>query len=246
MTLTVRCASLIAVMVTLLGLGHVALAGDDTQPARILVTGEGSAEVAPDLAVIVLSVSRDAPTAREALTANSTAMNKVLEAMSKLGIAERDLQTSSFDIQPRYIYPQPTSGADQAPRLVGYTVRNSLTVRVRDIARVGEVLDTSVTLGVNEGGSIRFANDDPSAAIAQARVKAVESAMARARTLAEAAGVKIGRVLEISEQGYSPGPMPMAKMEMDMAMDSRPGAVPIAAGENSYKVMVNLTVTIAQ
>jgi len=231
-------------MVTLLGLGHVARAGDDTPPARILVTGEGSAEAAPDLAVIVLSVSRDAPTAREALTANSTAMNKVLEAMSKLGIAKRDLQTSSFDIQPRYTYPHSTSGADQAPRLVGHTVRNSLTVRVRDIARVGEVLDTSVTLGVNEGGSIQFTNDDPSAAIAQARIKAVENAMARARTLAEAAGVKIGRVLEISEQGYSPGPMPMAKMEM--AMDSRVGAAPIAAGENSYKVMVNLSVAIAQ
>jgi uncharacterized protein len=243
-TLTVRGAALVASLVCLLGLEHMAFAGDHTPPARILVTGEGSTTMAPDMASVMLSVSRDASTAREALTANSAAMTKVLDAMAKLGIAKRDLQTSSFDIQPRYTYPQPATGADQAPRLVGYTVRNSLTVRVRDIARVGEVVDTAVTLGVNEGGSIQFTNDDPAAAIAQARAKAVEDAMARARTLAEAAGVKIGRVLEISEQGYAPGPMPMAKMEM--AMDSRAGAAPIAAGESSYKVMVNLAVAIAQ
>ncbi len=243
-TLTVRRAALFTIMLYLLGMGQVTSASDDNPAPRILVTGEGSAEIAPDMAVLVLSVSRDAPTAREALTANSAAMNKVLEAMTKLGIAKRDLQTANFDIQPRYTYPQPVNGADQSPRLVGYTARNSLTVRVRDITKVGEVLDTSVTLGVNEGGSIQFTNDDPSAAIAQARIKAVENALAKARTLAEAAGVKTGRVLEISEQNFTPRPLSMAKMEV--AMDRAGGVVPIAAGENSYQVMVNVTLSIEQ
>jgi uncharacterized protein len=241
--LKLRGATLIAFVMCLMGAGHVAVAADDTPP-RILVTGEGSADVAPDMAVLVLSVSSDAPTARDALTANSAAMNKVLEGMTKLGIAKRDLQTSSFDIQPRYSYPQPAGGTNQAPRLVGYTVRNSLTVRVRDIAKVGEVLDTSVTLGVNEGGSIQFTNDDPTAIITQARVKAVANAMAKAHTLAEAAGVKIGKVLEISEQNFSPAPIPMAKV--GMAMDRMSEAVPIAAGESSYKVTVNVTLSIEQ
>ncbi len=235
-----------ALVACLSGAGQAAIASEDTPVPRILVTGEGSVDVAPDMAVLVLSVMREAPTAREALTANSAAMSKVLDAMAGLGIAKRDLQTANFDIQPRYTYPQPGNDANSAPRLVGYTVRNSLTVRVRDIARVGEVLDTSVTLGVNEGGSIQFTNDDPSAAVTQARVKAVENALARARTLADAAGVKIGKVLEISEQDYNPRPMAMAKMEM-VAMDRGPVRHHLsAAGENSYKVTVNVSLALVQ
>ena len=246
-SLTVRGAGLWALLVYLLacvpGMGQMALANGDHAP-RIVVTGEGSVSIAPDLAILNLSVMREATTAREALSANNAAMGKVLDAMAKLGIAKRDLQTSSFDIQPRYSYPQQQgAGADQSPKLVGYVVRTSLSVRVRDISRVGEVLDTSVTLGVNEGGSILFTNDDPSAAIAQARVKAVQDAQSKARTLADAAGVKLGKVLEISEQSDTPRPIAMAKMEV--AMD-RAGAAPIAAGENNYSVSVNLSLGIEQ
>lgn len=223
--------------------GEAAAASDEPVP-RITVTGEGNVDIPPDMAVLVVSVNREAPTAREALTANSAAMSKVLEAMTALGIEKRDLQTANFDIQPRYTYPTRPDGSAEAPRLVGYIVRNSLSVRVRDISRVGEVLDTSVTLGVNEGGSILFTNDDPSAAITQARVKAMQEALAKARTLADAAGVKLGNVLDISEQNFSPRPMPMmAKMEM--AMDSA-GAVPIAAGESTYSVTVNVSLAIIQ
>jgi uncharacterized protein YggE len=243
-TLSVRYAVLSALLVSLTGITPLAFAGDDPAP-RIVVTGEGHTEIAPDIALLNLSVMREATTAREALTANTAAMQKVLDAMQKLGIAKRDLQTSNFDIQPRYSYPQnPAAGGHTQPQLVGYTVRNALAVRVRDISKVGEVLDTSVTLGVNEGGSITFTNDDPSAAIAQARVKAVQDAMARANTLAEAANVKLGQVLEISEQNFAPQPMPVARMKMELA--SADAAVPIAAGENSYSVTVNMSLAIAQ
>lgn len=231
-------------MLPLFFAGQLAHAGDEPVP-RITVTGEGSVDIAPDMAVLVLSVNREATTAREALTANSAAMSKVLAAMTALGIEKRDLQTANFDIQPRYTYPnRQGNGAAEAPKLVGYIVRNSLSVRVRDISRVGEVLDTSVTLGVNEGGSILFTNDDPSAAITQARVKAMETALSKARTLADAAGVSLGNVLEISEQNYSPRAQPMMARGM-MAMDSAE-SVPIAAGENSYKVTVNVSLSIAQ
>ncbi len=244
--LTVRRAALSVFAACLLCMGQLGQASDTPAP-RVVVTGEGRADVAPDMAVLVLSVMREAPTARAALTANSAAMSKVLAAMGGLGIAKRDLQTANFDIQPRYTYPsRQVAGSDEAPKLVGYTVRNALTIRVRDIAKVGEVVDTSVTLGVNEGGSISFSNDDPSAAITQARVKAVADAMAKARTLAEAAGVRTGNVLEISEQSYTPRPLAMAKMEM-VAMDAMAGsAPPIAAGENTYSVTVNLTLALEQ
>jgi uncharacterized protein len=233
-----------ALLVALGAFGQFAHAADESQP-RITVTGEGSVDIAPDMAVLLLSVSREAPTAREALTANSAAMSKVLEAMTGLGIDKRDLQTASFDIQPRYTYPNRQSGGPaEPPTLVGYTVRNALSVRVRDISKVGEVLDTSVTLGVNEGGSIQFTNDDPSAAITKARGAAVKAAMAKARTLADAAGVELGDILEISEQNFSSRPAPMMAKGL-MAMDSAE-SVPVAAGENSYSVTVNLSLAIAQ
>lgn len=238
----VKRAVFFTLMACLLGVGQVAVANDEPAP-RILVSGEGSVDIAPDMAVLTLSVMREAPTARAALTANSAAMAKVLDAMTALGIDKRDLQTANFSIQPRYTHPPRQGvGAGEARKLVGYTVRNGLTVRVRDISRVGEVLDTSVTLGVNEGGSILFTNDDPSPAITRARIKAMEDALAKGRTLARAAGVKTGKVLEISEQSHSPRPVAMARM----AMDSMAKSVPIAAGENTYKVTVNVSLAIAQ
>jgi len=123
-------------------------------------------------------------------------------------------------------------------------VRNSLSVRVRDISNVGAVLDKSVTLGVNEGGDIRFSNANPSAVIEQARIKAVKQAVAKANTLATAAGVKTGKLLEISEQSFNPRPMSMASAGRSLARTAE--AVPVAAGENTYKVMVNVTFAIDQ
>jgi uncharacterized protein YggE len=220
-------------------------AGDGGQAPRILVTGEGSVELAPDMAILTLSVVREADTATAALEANSSAMNEVLAAMETEGIAARDLQTSGFSVQPRYVYPPRTStGEPEPPRIVGYTVRNSLSVRIRDITRVGIILDKSISLGVNEGGNLVFGNDDPSAALAQARVMAVKDALAKAATLAEAAGVRAGGILEISEQSFNPRPQPMARAEMAMMRSA--DSVPVATGENSYKVTVNVTFAIEQ
>jgi hypothetical protein len=219
---------------------------DENEPvSRILVTGEGHAELAPDMAILTLTVTREAETARDALDANSDAMAEVLTAMKAAGIRENDLQTSGFSIQPRYFHPPvKPSGQREAPQIVGYTVRNSLTVRVRDISSVGTILDKSVSLGVNEGGNIRFTNEDPSGAITQARTRAVNNAMAKAKTLADAAGVKTGRILEISEHSSNPRPMYMAQADMSLARSG--GAVPVATGENSYEVMDNISIEINQ
>ncbi len=206
---------------------------------------EGVVVVWGVVAVLTLTVTREAKTARAALDANSEAMGQVLEAMQAQGIEARDLQTSNFSIQPRYSYPPRQAGAPtEPPSIEGYTVRNSLTVRVRDIEKVGAILDQSVTLGVNEGGSIVFTNDDPSEAIDKARAQAVRDATARARTLAEAASVKLGKILEIAEQTGRPQPMPVARAEMAMA--SAADAVPVAVGENRYTVAVSMSFAIEQ
>jgi uncharacterized protein YggE len=240
-----RIALLTALALSALASASAALGADEPSP-RILVNGQGSAEIAPDMAVLQLSVTREADTAREALDANSAAMAQVIKALRAEGVAERDLQTNNFSIQPKYLYPpQEPQGERQPPRIVGYTVRNGLAVRVRDLGKLGAVMDQAVTLGVNEGGNILFSNDDPSAAIEQARSAAVQDAMARAKTLAAAAGVKLGRVLEISEQSFMPAPAPMMRAEMMMAAPAA-DAVPVAAGESSYQVTVSLSYAIEQ
>jgi len=212
---------------------------------RILVNGQGTASVAPDMAILSLTVTREGKTAKEALKAGSSAMADVLSAMKKAGIDDQDLQTSSFSIQPRYTQPSTSSSfAKDVPQIAGYTVRNALTVKVRDIAEVGSILDKSVSLGVNEGGNIQFTNDNPAATIEQARIQAMRDAASKAQTLAETAGVKIGQILEISEQSYYPSPAPMARMNSAKGFAAE--AVPVAAGENSYSVSVNVSYAIDQ
>ncbi len=236
---------LLAVTVLVLISGTVACAAENGPYPRILVTGQGRVDVAPDMAVLTLTVTREAETARAALSANSSAMSDVLAAMTAEGIEARDLQTSNLSIQPKYVYPSSNSAnKNEPPKIVGYTVRNSLTVRVRDINSVGVILDKSVTLGVNEGGNFILTNADPSAAITQARSNAVKDAIAKAGTLAEAAGVKTGDLLEISERSSNPQPVTMARMEM--ARTRSVGTVPMAAGENTYKVTVNVSFAIDQ
>jgi uncharacterized protein len=205
----------------------------------IVVSGEADSAIRPDMAILSLGVTKLEKTAREALDGNNAAMAAVLKALKEEGIADKDLQTSGFSIQPQYSYPE--NDGQRAPELTGYQVTNTVTVRLRDLAKLGALLDKTVTLGVNQGGDIRFTNDKPEKAIEDARKAAVKAAVAKARTLASAAGVKLGRVLEISENASAPEPQPMLRMQMKAAEDS---SVPIAAGENSYSVSVNMTFAI--
>lgn len=212
-------------------------AAADQPPPRIVVTGEGESTIAPDMALLSLSVMREAATAREALTANNDAMAAVISALQALGVAERDLQTAGVQISPRYDFTPKPDGTQEG-RLVAHQVTNTLSVRVRDLAKTGEILDKTVSLGVNQGGGVTFTNDDPSKVMTEARKKAVADAIARATTLTEAAGVKLGRVLEISETSPVQPPIPMLqKFAARAAADS----VPIQAGENAYRVQVNVT-----
>jgi uncharacterized protein YggE len=214
----------------------VAAAETPVQP-RIVVSGEGEATVAPDMALLSLSVMREAKTAREALDANNAAMADVIEAIKLFGVADRDLQTANLQIMPRYNYTNKPDGTQEA-ELLAYQVTNTLSVRVRDLAKTGEIIDKAVSLGVNQGGNITFTSDDPSATITEARKRAVEEATAKANTLAEAAGVSLGRIMEITDQTYAAQPMSIEAKAFDRALAS---AVPIQAGENAYRVQVTMT-----
>jgi uncharacterized protein YggE len=223
-----------------LALPGVALAAGRGPAPHIAVTGEGEMAVKPDLAILRLTVMREAPSAGEALTADNKAMGDVIAALKADGIADRDLQTANLSISPRYSNASPHT-PDQPAKIVAYQVANTLTVRVRDIDKVGEVIDKAVKLGVNEDGAIDFANEDPSAATTEARKRAVADAVKKAQTLATAAGVRIGKVLSISEQSYAPRPMPMRAKSFAAAE-----AVPVAPGENNYRVTVSMTFELKQ
>ncbi|NEH59867.1 DUF541 domain-containing protein [Rhizobium leguminosarum] len=236
-------------MTALLALPLAASAPAFAQEAKprepvISVTGDGESSVAPDMAIVNLAVVKQAKTAREALDENNKAMNDVLAALKSGGIAERDLQTSGFSIQPQYNYPQPVDGQQQQPQLIGYQTINSVTVRLRDLAKLGAVIDQSVTLGINQGGEIQFTNDKPDAAIEEARKAAVADAVKRAKTLSEAAGVKLGRILEINEN--VPRAMPQPVYRATMMKEASDAAVPVQGGENNYNVSVTVTFAIEQ
>lgn len=221
-----------------------AFAEDMNETPRIVVTGEGEQAVKPDMALLTLAVTREADTARAALDDNNKAMDDVIAAMKEAGIEDRDLQTSGLSINPRYVYPSDKND-EQTPRIVGYEVTNTLSVRVRELEKVGAVLDRSVTLGVNQGGNIVLTNDDPSEALRAARKDAVEDAMEKARAMADAAGVGTGRILEMREQSATPPPMPFEAKTMRMAAPAS-DSVPVAAGENTYHVQVSVTFAITQ
>jgi uncharacterized protein len=241
-----RNTTLIAALAALSAALYALPAGAADEPTpRIIVSGEGEAAAAPDMAVISLTVLREAETARAALDANSKATAEVLAAMKAAGIADRDLQTAGFSIQPRYVYPDQNQQEPQQPKIVGYSVVNTLSLRIRDLAKLGEIIDQAVTLGVNQGGDITFVKDDIAAQLEEARRKAMENAIAKAKTLTAAAGVTTGRILEISEQSFQPQPIPMLRAEMAMAKGAA-DAVPVAAGENAYRVNVNVTFEIKQ
>lgn len=220
---------------------NVALAQEvlANRPA-ISVTGEATEALAPDMALVNLAVVRTEATARAALDGTNKAMADVLAAMKQAGVADKDLQTSGFFIQAQYDYSSDNDG--KPPKLLGYQVGNTLTVRLRDLSKLGALLDTSVTLGVNQGGDIRFLNDKPEAAMDKARAEAVRDALAKAKILADAAGVDLGDVLEIDDNVAVAEPVPMARMSM--AAKESSDAVPVATGENSYRASVSVKIAI--
>lgn len=218
-----------------------------SEPVRreIVVSGTGEAHAAPDMASATFAVLRGARTAREALDQANTAMAKVIEGMKALGVEARDVQTSGFGITPQYRYDNDGNGDQKPPELIGYEVRNGLGVRIRDVGRIGEILDRAVTLGVNSGGDIAFDIDDPTALRIDARRKAVRDATATARALAEAAGVPLGPVvrIDVADDAIPPPPMPMARMAMDAAPAPK-SSVPVETGESTIRASVTMTFAI--
>lgn len=210
-----------------------AQAATTTTPVRqITVVGEGKTNAAPDTATVQIGVQTEAPTAREALTANNTQMAALIAKLKELGVADRDLQTSNLSIWPRY--------DNRGRQIEAYQVTNTVSVKIRNIADAGNLLDQVVDAGANNISGITFLIDDPSALQKSARDAAIADARQRAEAMAQAAGVTLGQVLQISETISTPPVYPMMRAEMADAA----GSVPIQTGEQTITAQVQMTFEI--
>jgi hypothetical protein len=211
------------------------------QPApptpTLTVSADASVQAVPDLATVGAGVVTQAPEAAAALAANSTRMEKVIDALRKAGVDRRDIRTSQLSVQPQYRY-----GDNRAPQITGYQASNQVSVQLRDLARVGNVVDALVAQGANRIDGPSFSIADPQPLLDKARTAAVANARARADLLAKAAGVRIVRVLSIDEgQQPQPGPMPMLRMA---SAEAAP-APPVEAGETELRAFVTIAYEIA-
>lgn len=191
----------------------------------------GEVRTAPDMATINIGVATEARTAAEAIRLNAARMNEVISSLRNQGIAQRDIQTSSLNLNPQYAYEQ-----NRPPRLTGYQANNQVTIRVLDLARLGQAIDATVGAGANQINGISFALQDPQAAEDEARRKAVQALQAKAGLYAGALGSRIARLVNLTESGgyAAPPPMPMQMMRMQAAEAA--GNTPVSGGELVVRV----------
>jgi hypothetical protein len=197
-------------------------------PGQIIVTGVGEVEAKPDMATIEIGVETRAPEAADALAENSARMQALFEALTAADIAPEDMQTSRLGLGP--VWSDRRDTPDAPPEIAGYVADNQLTVRVRDIGRTGAVIDALASAGANRLSGISFTIAEPRPLRDAALADAVADARAKAELLAESAGVALGRVVSVREQGGASGPIPLqARADMAMEMPIAGGSVGISA-----------------
>jgi uncharacterized protein YggE len=228
-----HCTAFAAALAAAMLMAAPALA-QTVSPAAISVTGEATVSVPPDMAEIEGGFTSEAKTAREASDANNTAMGKLLLALKAAAIDDKDIQTSRLSLQP-----QSAPNHTGAPAIVGYRASNHVTIRLHDVTKTAGVIDMLVGAGANDIGGINFMVSGASKLLDQAREQAIADARRKAEIYARAAGVTLGAPLSISENGGSPMPMQFRAKAM-MA------ATPVAAGEETLQVSVNVSWAIKE
>lgn len=210
-----------------------ALAGENLR--QITVIGVGSVATVPDMAMINLGVSNQAKKATQAMAATSETTGEMLQQLAALGIAPQDMQTSDLSLNP--VWSDRSSSGAGNREITGFVASNSVLVRVRELADLGQIMAAVTSVGANNFNGLQFSVQDPEPLANLARQKAVADAMAKASLFAMAADLSLGPVQSITEQG---GARPMA-MEMNVA---RAASMPVAAGEVSVSASVVMVFAI--
>jgi uncharacterized protein YggE len=225
-------ALLCSLIAGLLLMSDMAEAQERRPERSVSVSATGSVGAEPDVAHISTGVVSEADTAREALSRNSATMKKLIDGLKGQSIAAKDIQTTSINVEPRY-----QQFKDGRPAVIaGYRVVNQVRIIARNLSKLGEVLDQAVTLGANQMGGIQFEVSNAETLKDEARKRAMENALRRAKLFAAGAGAEVGEVLSISEdvQFIGPRPVPMTRA---MAAE----AVPIERGTQMLEARVNVT-----
>lgn len=221
----------------------------NTQPATRMfsVSGEGKAIAVPDIAVFTFGIIDQGGTDIAKIKVNADAKSKkVTDYLKGQGIDSKDIQSTGYNIEPRYQYSVcgPNSTVCPPPTIVGYTINQNYAVKIRDnyFAKIGEIISGVVTAGANNVSQMTFKVDDETKYRNEARTEAMEKAQAQAKAIAKAGGFKLGRLVGVDESGYAPVPFYAAKevrlgMGGDMAVSSAPSIEP---GSQEINVTVNL------
>jgi hypothetical protein len=205
----------------------------DRRPDRsVTVSATGSVAADPDMAYVSTGVVSEAETARDALSRNTTTMKKLIDGLKDKGVAAKDIQTTSINVEPRY-----QQFKDGRPATIaGYRVVNQVRITARDLTKLGEVLDQAVTLGANQMGGIQFDVSNAETLKDDARKRAMENALRRAKLYAAGAGAEVGAVISISEDVQFVGPRPVPMARSALAAE----AVPIEAGTQMLEARVHV------
>ena len=226
----------VALMLLLTVAASPALSQSIVDPAFAATTlnlsASGEARVTPDMATITLGVDTTAPSAGRAMSGNAERMAQVIGALKSAGIEPRDLQTSGLSLSPQTVYED-----GRPPRVSGYQASNQVTITVRDLARLGPVVDAVVAAGATNIGQINFGLSNPLAAENNARVAAVKALEDKASLYAQTTGYHIARLVNLSE-GSATESAPRPRMAQ-MAMASRAASTPVEAGTLDVHIDVN-------
>ncbi len=208
-------------------------AHEGSKPQRTLtLSAIGTIESKPDMATINTGIETEAVRARDALDDNNDTMARMMKSLRERGLEERDIATTQFTIQPRY---QHFKTGRRSPKIIGYRVKNSLSITVRNLDELGGILDRLVTLGSNRMNGISFGLSDPDKALEQARKEAMQRVLAKAKLYAEAANVTLGPIKSISERTNRFTPR-----QMSFSAKRSRRSVPIAPGQHKTNVTVNV------
>ena len=236
-------------IITSLALTGLSLTGanaHDKDSARFSILGTGTIVTEPDIAFISSGIISEGKTAEEALNQNSISMANVFKVLEAAGIERKHILTSNFSVQPRYVHHRPKQGEEQRPpRIVGYTVNNTVTVKIVELENTGKVISEVVKFGSNSLGNIRFDVSNRAQLLDEARVKAVEDAKRKAEIYTKAAGVSLGKVLGISEGGAGQQPRRFNTAARALSV-AEAAPAPVSGGEAAISVRVNMTWELEQ
>ena len=242
-----KAVLMVLVVLGLIAMGIVSLLRDRiVNPVmdQVTFTAEGRAFAKPDIAQVVLGVETPKKaTAAEALKDNSTKINQVIAKIKAQGVADKDIKTTSFNLRPDYDY----NSENGSSRISGYIVNQSVTVKIRNLDKIGTIIEQATSVGANQAGGINFTIDDQENIKAVARAEAVAKAKVKAREMSKLTGIRLGKLVNVYEDSYAPGPVYAndyaMKTESAMGMGgsvASPIVPDTQLGENEVKVNITL------